>query len=507
MQRHDQDARPERHYQDARPGRRRDFKKTLQAADARQKREDATIELRKNRRESALAKRRNLGSGKAPEFEDFDKLLDARNVMDKKVVELPVLVQMLNTDDAQEHANAAASLRIMLSVALDPPVQAVIDANIIPRLVEFLHDDSNESLQFEAAWALTNIASGTPDQARVVIDNGAVPEFTRLLASANLEIREQALWALGNIVGESPQYRDFILQHEVVQPLLAFANDEALTMAMLRTATWVLSNLCRGKPQPPFDIMKPTLPTLARIVLVQDDAVREDACWALSYLSDGSNDRIHDVIDTGVVPYIVELLTHSNVDVQTPAIRTVGTIVTGDELQTQLVIDSGALPHLLTLLSSDDKGVRKRACWTISNITAGTEGQIESVIAAGLVKPLVELMADAQFEIKREAAWAIVNILLGGTEAHVRCVAEMGAIPAVCDILDCGESRIISVALDGLEVILEVGAMDVEYGTPFYTVFEEAGGIEKLEMLQDNEDDNVYQKAAAILTRFFGAEA
>lgn len=53
---------------------------------------------------------------------------------------------------------------------------------------------------------------------------------------------------------------------------------------------------------------KPALPALARLIHSNDEEVLTDACWALSYLSDGTNDKIQAVIDAGVCPRLVELL-------------------------------------------------------------------------------------------------------------------------------------------------------------------------------------------------------
>ena len=59
---------------------------------------------------------------------------------------------------------------------------------------------------------LTNIASGNADQTRVVVEQGALPIFVQLLQSPNDDVREQAVWALGNIAGDSPNFRDLVLQ-------------------------------------------------------------------------------------------------------------------------------------------------------------------------------------------------------------------------------------------------------------------------------------------------------
>lgn len=64
-------------------------------------------------------------------------------------------------------------------------------------------------------------------------------------------------------------------------------------LTMTRNGVWALSNICRGKnPPPEFSKVSPALPVLARLLFHTDADVLSDVCWALSYLSDGPNDKI-----------------------------------------------------------------------------------------------------------------------------------------------------------------------------------------------------------------------
>ena len=127
---------------------------------------------------------------------------------------------------------------------------------------------------------------------------------------------------MGNIAGDSLKFRDLVLSAKALTSLLQLAASSRLTI--VRNVAWTISNLCRRKPAPSFDQFKPALPVLSRLICCDDTETVTDATWALSYLSNGPNDRIQAVIDAGVVPHVIKLLDHASDEVQIPAVRTVG---------------------------------------------------------------------------------------------------------------------------------------------------------------------------------------
>lgn len=205
------------------PARTEGMKKGIDKDEARRGREETTISLRKEKRNEQLQKKRfgQVGMEAKPGVPvGLADPLTTHSVGSQAWLESDPqkLIEGVHGDDPNLQLAAVTQFRKLLSIERSPPIEEVIAAGVVPRFVQFLQVRSalslaiireparqpaplpltipagggdrvyrphasqcgdNPMLQFESAWALTNIASGTSEHTRVVIANGAPARCTQ----------------------------------------------------------------------------------------------------------------------------------------------------------------------------------------------------------------------------------------------------------------------------------------------------------------------------------------
>lgn len=495
-------------------------KKTA-ADDGRRRRAENDVSVRKEKREEGLLKRRALGAASnesavtggagagsgAPADSSAASTADGASAFSEVCLEhVEQYVQATNGADVATQLQGVTALRRLLSKESQPPVLPIVGTGVLPRLVSLLasntHAAGDARLAFEAAWAITNIAS--TEHTRLVVEAGAVPALVTGMMAADAQLRDQCIWCMGNIVGDSTRYRDALIATPGAMQALMINIQHPETPALLANATWTLSNCCRGKPALTPAIAQPILPALGWL-LTQSDApqVLADTLWGLSYLTDSDESLIQLVVEAGVLPRVVALLGHTEAVVSTPALRVVGNVISGNDAQTQAAVDAGALRGILPLLQAPKRGVRREAAWALSNIAAGTPAQIDALMMApGLLPSVISVLrADSDWNCRKEAAWVVTNVATSGTVAHVPALASAGAVGALVDALNSSDPRMLCVVLDACDAMLRKQSSGA--GGPIADMFEEAGLLPRLEALQDHESEDVYAKCVALIEGFF----
>ncbi len=110
----------------------------------------------KHKKDDAVLKKRNLNNQDISNTNQIESEEELR----MKQMSINELVKNAQSTDVNIQLNAIQAIRKLLSSDKNPPIDQIIQAKMLPLLVECLTKDDFPNIQFEAAWALTNIASG-----------------------------------------------------------------------------------------------------------------------------------------------------------------------------------------------------------------------------------------------------------------------------------------------------------------------------------------------------------
>ncbi|CAI2363397.1 unnamed protein product [Moneuplotes crassus] len=461
-------------------------------------------------------------------WEEEMTIMDYYEILKNTKFELsdfPLLQELINSDKDHNILLAVVGLRKLITLADNPPIQNVIDTDVLSQLITLVGRNDIPKIQFETLWCLTNIAGGKTEHVQALVDKGTIQIFTNLLGTIQknelgeeifhcihpMDIVDQSIWALGNIAGEHVNYKALILKEGVIKPLSNILKNVEPNSIMAKNCIWCISNLLRDRPFPKIDELLYIIPIINEFFKINDiEEIIIECARAISYISDAGEQTINKMLKLGMAKILSLHLNSSNVKIIFPLVRTLGNFVTGDDEETQFVIDEGVLPNLHTLLSHPDKVIVKEVCWALSNICAGTISQISELIELGVIDKMIDLCHDDDHNIQREAGWAISNTTTLRDPDIVSEIVKSKGIEALCYLL---KSKIDictkCILLEGIRNCLDVGQQSLtneEGENQFALIVENCGGLDTIESFYTHEDSKLYKLSEEIIDSYFLTE-
>lgn len=406
---------------------------------------------------------------------DSDMMIDVeQSVLEVQtssaVEELKFAISFQGKGAMSKRVTALRELRRLLSRSEFPPVEAALKAGAVPLLVQGLSFGSPDEQLLEAAWCLTNIAAGKPEETKALLP--ALPLLIAHLGEkSSMPVAEQCAWALGNVAGEGKELREVLLSQGALPPLARMMLPNK--GSTVRTAAWALSNLIKGPdPRAATDLIRSdgVLNAIIRHLKKADEDLATEVAWIVVYLSALSNVAIDMLVKSDLLQLLVERLATSN--------------------SLQLLIPEAA--------------------WVLSNIAAGSIEQKKLIYSSEALPLLLRLLSTAPFDIRKEVAYVLGNLCVAPSEDggrpnlildHLVSLVGKGCLPGFVDMVRSADVEASRLGLQFMELVLR--GMPNSEGPK---LVEREDGIEAMERFQFHENDDLRNMANALVDKYFGED-
>lgn len=147
------------------------------------------------------------------------------------------------------------------------------------------------------------------------------------------------------------------------------------------------------------------------------DTVLDSTRYFRRILSLEKNPPISEVIASGAIPHLLELLNHHHHAIVFESAWALTNVASGTTEQTSIMVNLGAIPVFCKLLSSTNSDVREQAVWALGNIAGDSLEFRDMTIKEGALISIVQLCEYA-FKLNdfarvtpllRNCAWAFSN--------------------------------------------------------------------------------------------------
>ncbi|KAL0221776.1 hypothetical protein RCL1_001630 [Eukaryota sp. TZLM3-RCL] len=405
-----------------------------------------------------------------------------------------------------------AELRALLESGDESVLQETVHLGLVTRLASFV-DNGDVYVQLDALRCLTNLAAGSTVVAREVLR--VLTSICMALTRSSLVVQEQAVWCLGNLAGDAPEFIEVLLLHDVhnmifkALPPGSQSLDPPLRPDFInfrRLILWAMGNLVRGPcaddPSPFINILPAAFAGLA------DQSSISESAWLFAGITHVWKDlqSLHYDLFSGMIAlfnreeYQTLLLDSlafcSTKPSLTPLLKTVHFLIlaspafastmfkaetfritqicfsiinthtdNSSRLEaltvlaafaagrdvSPLLLDTNILDVLQMVLESGSFDVKKEATAVVSNLSFYNP----IAIAQSRLLPLfVPLLRSKDVELQSWILICLSNILVEHPDSALK-IAEANLVPALINLSESADSHMASQASYLLDAYLE----------------------------------------------------
>eukprot|EP00039_Didymoeca_costata_P024752 m.11341 g.11341 ORF g.11341 m.11341 type:complete len:485 (+) comp4425_c0_seq1:166-1620(+) len=313
---------------------------------------------------------------------------------------VPILVEMLYSTDEDIQTEAAWTLS-SITAGTSEQTAEVVRNGAIPTFLNCMKSES-QIIKERALLALGNIAGDGPALRDVLLGLGGIPCVVQVLNSEfSLSLLRRATWTLSNMCRFSnpPPATEHV---EMVLPILTRLILESQDIEILSDTLWGLSYLASGPVERVQRIIDSNVcRNLIRFLKPDNDfKITEPALRIFGHILSGSNLHADYALNLGVTPLLRALLGSPKSSVVQDACWALSNIAAGPPHHIQCLIDTSVLPSIVQLLHTNHSSpAGNEAAWVVANLLSG--GQQEQVVYAahmGTIKSLIKPLSTMAYQ-------------------------------------------------------------------------------------------------------------
>ncbi|KAJ5078441.1 importin alpha [Anaeramoeba ignava] len=485
--------------------RRESFKPKINSSQMKQKRLELTISLSKKKKEKDLMKRRKVKNFNEMEAEPFSRLYFEMNqgIEGKKKNDLMILSEQIKILQKENIKTHITQIRKLLSSPF-PPINEVIELNLIPIFLSILKENFDEQIKLEVIWCLINISSGTSEQTNSIIKENGIEVLFEFISNHSGESREQCFWIIGNIVADSINLRDLILQKGITQIVIQMIEESNGLVNDIQTASWMLSNLLRGNPIPNLNFFKPYFLYFESLLYFNDKKTLFYTCSCILIIS-SEKDQINLLFEENIPSQIIRLLKESPNEIIYQCLQIIDNLLKGNQTQIDSLFESDLLKNLNQLLFHSDQDIKKKTCLTISTLANQNQQNIQKLFENDIVSSILKMLENETFELQKETLSIFYGIINQSNQQQSQLFITDSFIGLLIKLISVDDTESIYSILEIFRKLLEISekiAFENGISNTCVDFLEEVGGIEIIEKLQNHMNYYVSQIAKQIINNY-----